>query len=407
MLPKVKHKAFYPKGTRPLLLCPFYPTLILGYLNVAASPFFLRSMMFLPKPHPDFRPLPKLRVGVVGTGFIVRECHLVAYQRAGIEVCGIVGRDLAKARHLASQFDIPFVANSVEELLAKAKPDILDIAVPPLAQPMIMDSALACPHLKGILAQKPLAMSFDEATRLVDLCQRTKKVLSVNQNMRFDPSVYAQKQILQEGILGEPVLATIDMRAVPHWMDWAKGMRSLSTWIMSIHHLDTFRYWLGTPDRVFASFRKDPRTQFDHIDGINLYILEYENGPRASAWDDVWAGPVKEGGAPSCEIRWRFEGTKGVAKGTLGWPEWPKRTPSTLEYSCLDHPGVWVRPQWEVAWFPDAFVWPMADLMEAIDRGTPPFASGMDNLETIALLEAVLESGTKHTVTSPQTWLKG
>ena len=50
---------------------------------------------------------------------------------------------------------------------------------------------------------------------------------------------------------------------------------------MSIHHLDTFRYWFGTPDRVLASTRPDPRTKFPHTDGINLYILEYDNGARA------------------------------------------------------------------------------------------------------------------------------
>ena len=42
-------------------------------------------------------------------------------------------------------------------------------------------------------------------------------------------------------------MATIEMRAIPHWMPWAEGGRSLSTFVMSIHHLDTFRYWLGDP----------------------------------------------------------------------------------------------------------------------------------------------------------------
>ena len=73
-----------------------------------------------------------------------------------------------------------------------------------------------------------------------------------------------------------------------HWMPWAENLPSLSTFVMSIHHLDTFRYWLGTPDRVLASTRPDPRTKFAHRDGINLYILEYDSGVRASSWDDVW-----------------------------------------------------------------------------------------------------------------------
>jgi len=363
-------------------------------------------MKFFPTPHPEKKTLPKFQVGVVGTGFIVEECHLVAYQKAGIEVCGLVGRNLHKARTIAEKFSIPWVGSSVRDLLSETKPEILDIAVPPLIQPAVIEAAVSSSHLRGILAQKPLALSFAEAERLVSLCEAKGKVLAVNQNMRFDPSIYAQKQILNKGILGEPVLATIEMRAVPHWMDWAKGMRTLTTWIMSIHHLDTFRFWLGTPDRVFASFRKDPRTTFDHVDGISLYILEYENGARASGWDDVWAGPVKEGGAPSCEIRWRFEGTRGVARGTIGWPEWPKHTPSTLEYSCLDYPGEWIRPEWSDTWFPDAFQWPMIDLMQAIENDTSPISGGRDNLETIALLEAIFESGTTHQSTSPKGWLR-
>ena len=139
-------------------------------------------------------------------------------------------------------------------------------------------------------------MSYDVAQRLVDACNAAGIVLQVNQNMRYDHSVRALKTLLDRRVLGEPVLATIEMRAIPHWMPWAEGGRSLSTLIMSIHHLDTFRYWLGDPEWVMASTRPDPRTRFKHDDGINLYILEFAGGARASGWDDVWAGPARRGG---------------------------------------------------------------------------------------------------------------
>jgi len=54
-------------------------------------------------------------------------------------------------------------------------------------------------------------------------------------------SVRAAKDVLDRGWLGEVVFAGIDMRAVPHWMPWAEDLPSLSTFMMSIHHLDTFR----------------------------------------------------------------------------------------------------------------------------------------------------------------------
>jgi predicted dehydrogenase len=275
------------------------------------------------------------------------------------------------------------------------------VAVPPTAQPAVIRRILAHPRkVRGILAQKPLAMTYVEAKAIVDACEAAGVVLQVNQNMRYDHSVRALKTLIDRGVMGNPVLATIEMRAIPHWMSWAEGQRSLSTFIMSIHHLDTFRYWLGDPNRVLASTRPDPRTQFPHEDGINLYILEYDNGARASAWDDIWNGPAREGAASDLEIRWRFEGTDGMAHGTIGWPAWPRRVPSTIDYTSNADAGAWHRPRWPESWFPDAFAGTMAGLLKALEEGAEPDISGRDNLGTIALCDAVLTAASEHRVVS-------
>ncbi len=352
----------------------------------------------------DIRPrLPRRmdwRIGCVGAGFIVRDCHLVAYRQAGFNPVAIASRNPAAAREVAARHAVPTVHDTIDALLADSQVEILDVAVPPDIQPDIIRRAaeLGKGRLRGILAQKPLAFSLAAARELVDVCADAGIVLAVNQNMRFDQSVRAAKDVLNRGWLGEAVLATIDMRAVPHWMPWAQGQPSLSTFIMSIHHLDTFRYWLGTPDRVLASTRPDPRTKFPHADGINLYILEYEGGPRASSWDDVWAGPCKEGVAGDTGIRWRIEGTEGLMQGTIGWPKYPAREPSTLDFSTGRQPGMWFRPRWDDVWFPDAFVGTMAQLLVAVEDGKEPEIGGRDNLETIALCEAVFRAARDHEV---------
>jgi predicted dehydrogenase len=338
-------------------------------------------------------------IGVVGAGFIVRDCHLVSYADAGFRVVGITSRTPERAREVAALRGIPRVFDSVERMLDDPEVEIIDVAVPPAEQPGVIGTILAGPRkVRAILAQKPLAPTMAEARSLVDACHAAGVLLQVNQNMRYDHSVRAAKQLLNRGVLGEPVLATIEMRAIPHWMPWARGGRSLSTFIMSIHHLDTFRYWLGDPTLVMASARPDPRTEFAHDDGINLYILEFDSGARASGWDDVWSGPVREGAAPEIGIRWRIEGTDGLALGTIGWPGWPDRVPSTLDYSTRGDRGVWHRPRWREAWFPDAFAGTMAGLLRALETGTEPDISGRDNLGTIALCEAVLASAREHRV---------
>ena len=250
-------------------------------------------------------------------------------------------------------------------------------------------------HIKGILAQKPLGVNYAQAVEIVRICRDAGIVLSVNQNMRYDQSVRACRSLLNRGDLGEPVLATIDMRAIPHWMPWQARQGWVTLRIMSIHHLDTLRFWFGDPVRVFASIRPDPRTTFPHEDGICLYILEYACGLRAMGCDDVWAGPAKEGAAADIGIRWRIEGTTGMARGTIGWPSYPTRTPSTLDYTTIASPE-WHQPRWEEVWFPDAFVGPMAQLLCALEDQTIPEISAEDNLKTMALVEACYVSAREH-----------
>ena len=361
------------------------------------------SLNYLPR-----LPLRKdWRIGCVGAGFIMRDCHLVAYRHAGFNPVAIASRDPAHARAVAELRGVPKSHATVSDLLSDPQIEILDIAVPPDVQPdIILQVARHSDHIRGILAQKPLAMSVLEARECVELCAKAGIVLAVNQNMRYDQSVRALKDILARGWLGEPVLGTIEMRAIPHWMPWSEKLHSLSTFVMSIHHLDTFRYWFGTPARVLASTRPDPRTRFPHRDGINLYILEYDNGCRASGWDDVWTGPAREGSEGDIYIRWRVEGTDGLARATIGWPNYPARTPSTLDFTTKQHPGVWHTPRWNEAWFPDAFVGTMAQLMCSLEDGTEPEISGRDNLDTIALCEAVYAAATEHRVTTVREFVR-
>ena len=229
------------------------------------------------------------------------------------------------------------------------------------------------------------------------MCHDAGITLAVNQNMRHDQSVRACKDLLNRNLLGEPVLGTINMRAIPHWMPWSEQLHSLSTYVMSIHHLDTFRYWFGDPLRVMASTRPDPRTKFAHTDGINLYILEFAAGCRASGWDDVWTGPAREGSAADIGIAWRVEGTDGLARGTIGWPSYPDRAPSTLDYTTTAAEE-WICPRWDKVWFPDAFRGTMGELLMALKQNRQPSISGEDNLKTMALVEATFLAARDHRI---------
>ncbi len=348
----------------------------------------------------DHQPPPPekkdFRIGVIGAGFIMRDVQLVAYREAGFNVVAIASPHPSKACEVADLRGIPKVYDTIEALLGDRSIEVLDIAVPPDAQPAIIQEAATRKHIKGILAQKPLALDYAEARRAVETCDQAGVRLAVNQNMRYDQSIRALKTLLKRGDLGEPVLSTIEMRAIPHWQTWLRAYGRLTLLAMSIHHLDCFRFLFGEPESVYVSARPDPRTPFPHRDGIVLYILEYRDGLRAAGWDDVWTGPAREGAAADIYINWRVEGTEGIAKGTIGWPDYPARVPSTIDFTTRRQPAGWFSPRWSEVWFPDAFQGTMGELLSSLAEGREPAISGHDNLGTMALVEACYASLEQH-----------
>ena len=353
---------------------------------------------------PDFTPpLPQkkdYRIGVLGSGFIVSECHLESYRRVGFNPVAIASRIRDNAARVAARHAIPTVYDTYEALLADLSIEVLDIAVPPQHQPDLIRAACVRGTVKAILAQKPLALSYAEAEEVVRRCERAGILLSVNQNMRYDPTVYSAKMLLQEGAFGAPVFATIDMRGIPHWQPWQAALGSASLWIMSIHHLDCIRYWFGDPARIFCSTRPDPRTQFRHTDGICTTIFEYDDGLRCVVIDDVWTGPAREGCPADIRIQWRIEGLDGLAIGEIGWCQDPYTSPSTMRHARKGDTSFHTL-ETSSSWFPDAFASTMAQLLIALETNRPPAISARDNLRTMALVEAAQLSATQHRAVSP------
>jgi len=327
-----------------------------------------------------------LRIGAIGAGMIMAECHLAAYREAGFPVVAIASRTRSRAEGVARRWGIPKVHDTPAALIADPGIEILDIAYPPDQQPALIRAALTQPHIRGILAQKPLALTLAEAIALRDEAAAAGKVLSVNQNMRYDQSMRVLKQILDRGDLGEIVFAQIDMHAIPHWQDFLRGYDRLTLANMSVHHLDVLRFLFGDPTEITTQCREDPRTAFDHTDGITVSTLRFPSGVLAVSLEDVWSGPRGEGYRDDQHINWRVDGTEGVAKGTIGWPT---GTASTLTYaSRRTTGGEWVTPRWETKWFPHAFIGVMEQLQHAVATGAPPALTVADNVHTVALIEA-------------------
>ena len=334
---------------------------------------------------PDLPAKTDYGIGCIGAGFIMKDIHLVSYGDAGFNVVALASRTPANAHAAAAERGVETVYDTWQDLLDDERVEIVDIAYPPDQQLGIIREAVKRPHIKGILAQKPVAFTLGEAVEMVQLCDDAGVKLGVNHNMRYDQSMRALRALLDAGELGTPVVAEIVMNARPHWQEFIKPYGRIALLNMSIHHLDAFRFQFGDPERILVSAQKDPSHDFPHKDGSAYYILEYANGLRAIGLDNcyTWA----DGG-----IQWRVEGTEGIAKGTIGWPDYPAGSPSTITWTTRAMEGVWESPTWDAQWFPDAFKGTMGQLMRAIQDDAEPAISGRTTIGTMALVEAAYRS---------------
>lgn len=105
-----------------------------------------------------------MRFGVLGTGHWARTVHATALAgHPSAELAGVWGRDVAKAKALGAEFDVPGFGD-VAELLGLV--DAVAIALPPDVQaPLAVRAAAAGKHL---LLEKPIGLDVAAADRVVE-----------------------------------------------------------------------------------------------------------------------------------------------------------------------------------------------------------------------------------------------
>ncbi len=139
-----------------------------------------------------------------------------------------------------------------------------------------------------MLLQKPMANTLAEARAIVDAADRAGVTLAVNQNGRWDPAIQACRALLDRGVFGQLITASIEMRTRQPWQEYWKDDANYPRLMllgMSIHHLDQFRFLFGEPLEITAHLATYPGQPWAG-DSIALYVLRYESGLLATGFDD-------------------------------------------------------------------------------------------------------------------------
>src|SRR5205085_11304799 len=98
-------------------------------MTTASQPLSL-DLNYLPELPRDRSP----GIGCIGAGFIMADCHLVAYRSVGLNPVAIAARTPDRARAAAERHRIPKVYDDWRALLNDPDVSVLVIAVPQVVQ---------------------------------------------------------------------------------------------------------------------------------------------------------------------------------------------------------------------------------------------------------------------------------
>ena len=269
--------------------------------------------------------------------------------------------------------------------------DFCTIVVPPAAHESIVDVAVA--HDMHILSEKPIADTLAGSIRIVDKVKRAGKRMGVTMSHRFDQDKTTLRKELRSGRYGAldylVMRFTCDCRTFGTWGAFRHEIPDALMIEGAVHHLDILADMAAAPcDTLYAQTWNPPWGEFAG-DSQGLVLMRFRNGTRAT-----------------------YEGAKTNAVGLNGWgqeyirAECEKATlilhRRRLERFVHDPSVQWAdkqegegeqvplleQPKWSNAWLVEKFVhW--------LDGGEPMETNAEDNLQSVALIFAAIQSARK------------
>lgn len=316
---------------------------------------------------------------ILGTGGIVADAHLPAYRKAGFEVAGVYDLNRPRAVKLAEQWSIPTVFETVEQ--AAAADAVFDIAAPPIAHRALL---AALPKSATVLLQKPMGLDLSEATAIRQIVRERRLTASVNFQLRYSAMMLAIADALSRGLLGELVEIEVHINLVTPWhlFPHLKPNPRVEIVSHSIHYLDTIRALAGDPIAVMARSMGHPSS--DLAQTRTSAILDYDRPLRVL----LSINHHHDFGRKFQDASFRVEGTKGAMIAKLGLLlDYPKGEPDELWFAGQGGPVEQIPLQG--AWFPDAFIGPMANLQRFAAGEDERLSTAVEDAwKTMALVEA-------------------
>lgn len=223
-----------------------------------------------------------LRVAIIGCGWAGMH-HAQACKRSGNEIGWAVDVNKERAESLRDTQERIRIATDYQEALSDPDVDAVDICLPHnLHAPVAVDAAEAGKH---VLCEKPMAGSLEEADRMIEAAQKASVILMIAENIWFNPLFHKVRELLQDGVIGQPALIQMIReayltRSFLEERRWFLDEQAAAGGIMmsgGIHDFETMRMLIGEVKSVQAL---RARQRFVEMEGddTSIALVQFCNG---------------------------------------------------------------------------------------------------------------------------------
>ncbi len=189
---------------------------------------------------------------------------------------GIVSRDPDKGR--------PFAAHVWRELSVALADPAIDVVYVGTPVSMHAPQTLAALHAgKHVLCEKPMAMDYAEAATMVREARESGKIFGVAYYRRLYPKVQRARELMNAGVIGQPVLAEANCHSeLPDparaWLLDPAMAGGGPLYDIASHRIDLFNFWFGQPVRVTGQLSNAVHST--PVEDNATVLIEYANGVR-------------------------------------------------------------------------------------------------------------------------------
>lgn len=200
-------------------------------------------------------------------GFALLGCGRIARKHADILGGGLVPTaklvavcdiNEEKARSFGEKYGVPWFIDT-HAMMDKMQAEIHVVCVLTESGNHCRDTVALARYGKHVVVEKPMALTLDDADRMIRTCDEARIKLFVVKQNRYNLPVQKLRQALEAGRFGKLVLGTVRVRwcRTQKYYDqdpW-RGTWALDGGVFSnqaSHHVDLLEWMLGEPESVFA-----------------------------------------------------------------------------------------------------------------------------------------------------------